>query len=162
MHPTDNNNLCEEVVFEDEKPFVDFKKDGTHSIAIVNEPYGEIEENIAKPDTGDFVKWLHESRPDISVRTHEEGKRLVLHSSDYWLPLVFIASDVTLPIYLNLVASYLYDKSKGLLKGESARVHMSAVYEDSKSGTIKKFNFEGDSESLQKAIKKFDLNKFMD
>lgn len=78
------------------------------------------------------------------------------------MPIVFLASDVTLPIYLNLVANYLYDKSKALLRGEQNRVHFSAVYEDKSTGTTKKFIFEGNEEALQKAIKKFDVNKFLE
>jgi len=161
MHPIDDKNVCEELSIDNDSGFLNFKENGKYGIEVVNEPYREIEEKVAQPDSGDFVKWLHINRPDITVSIQKSVKRLVLHSNDYWLPLVYLASDVTLQIYLNLVANYLYDKSKGLFKGETARVHMSAIYEDSESGITKRFNFEGDTVSLQKAIKKFDLNNFM-
>jgi len=162
MHPIDDKNICEELPVDDDSDFLNFKRNPKYHIEIVTEPYGDMEEKVAQPDSGDFVKWLHINSPDIEVSVQKSEKQLVLHSNDFWLPLVYLASDVTLQIYLNLVASYLYDKSKGLLKGETARVHMSAIYEDSESGVTKRFNFAGDTESLQKAIKRFDLNKFME
>ncbi len=78
------------------------------------------------------------------------------------MPLVFLASDITLPIYLNIVANYLYEKMKGALKGEKSRVHLSAMYKNTSDGITKKFEFEGDVDALQKAITKFNLNKYLE
>jgi len=162
MHPMDNNNVCEELVIDCETGFRNFRDNGDYDIEIVNEPFREIKEKVAQPDSGNFVKWVNINEPGLTINYHKNTKKLVLHSNDYWLPLVYLASDVTLPIYLNLVSNYLYDKSRNLLKNEKARVHMSAIYEDKESGKVKKFNFEGDTESLQKAITRFNLNKFME
>ena len=51
---------------------------------------------------------------------------------------------------------------KGALKNDVTRVHLSVVYDDSVSGITKRFNFEGDVKALEKAIKKFDMNQFLD
>jgi len=158
----DDKDISEENDLEDDQQFREYLKSGSRGLLFVHEPVGEIDDIVAKPDTGEFVKWIKKNNPEVPIETKKYNKQLVLHSNDFWLPIVFLASDVTLPIYLNLVASYLYDKSKSLLKGEQNRVHFSAVYEDRNTGSTKKFVFDGNEEALQKTIKKFDVNKFME
>jgi hypothetical protein len=62
--------------------------------------------------------------------------------------------------YLSLVANYLYEKMRGALKGDRTRVRFSAMYEDVSTGVIKRFDFDGDRESLKQAITTFDPNAF--
>ncbi|MBI5591463.1 MAG: hypothetical protein HY881_13375 [Deltaproteobacteria bacterium] len=158
----DDKEISEEKNLKDDHQFREYIDSGSKGLLFVHEPFREIEDVVAQPDTGDFVKWIKKNNPEIAVETQKYQKHLALRSNDFWLPIVFLASDVTLPIYLNLVANYLYDKAKGLLKGEQNRVHFSAVYEDKTTGTTKNFIFEGSEEALQKAIKKFDVNKFLE
>jgi hypothetical protein len=158
----DDKTVSEEKSFENDDEFKQFLGNNPKGILVVHETYREIDGVVAQPDTGEFVKWVKTNNPGVKIETQEYGKQLVLRSNDYWLPLVFLASDVTLPIYLNMVASYLYDKSKGLLKGEENRVHFSVVYEDKKAGKTKKFVFEGSGSELNKTINKFNVNKFME
>lgn len=154
--------VCEIVTVEDDTDFITYKKSNPTGLVMLPEQYGESKQLVLKSDAGDFAKWLKTNASTIKVKVGKADQRLVLRSGDYWLPLVFLASDVALPIYLNLVANYLYEKMKGALKGETACVHLSAVYEDKTTGVVKRFNFEGDAEALQKAIKRFDLNQFLD
>jgi len=156
-----DKNIVEEIPVSDNSEYASFLKDGNNGILVVHEKYRNSDEIVAQPDSGQFIKWIRINHPEIKVEEQLYEKRLVLHSNEYWLPVVFLASDVTLPIYLNLVASYLYDMSKGLLKGENQRIHFSAVYEDKKKGITKRINFDGDENSLQKTIKRFDVNQFM-
>src|SRR4029450_9456954 len=105
-----------------------------------------------------FATGSSRNAPSLPVEVPPSEHRLVLRSGDYWLPLAFLASDVALPVYLNLVASYIYEKMKGVLKGDRARVRFSAVYED--RGVLKRFDFDGDQDALKTAIKKLDPNEF--
>lgn len=154
--------ICEVVIVEDDSDFRAYQKGNPSGFVMVPEPYGEVKGLVLKSDGGDFAKWLKRHDPSIKMEVRQAEQRLILRSGDYWLPLAFLASDVALPIYLNMVASYLYEKMKGALRGEKARVHLSAMYEDKSAGIVKRFNFEGDQEALQKVIKRFDLNKFLD
>ena len=161
MSTVEPKNVAE--ILEPEKSLIDETLiTGKNGIVVIPELFGDVDQPIVKADTGDFIKWLKITSPEVEIFNSVSMPKLVLNSGDYWLPLVFLASDITLPIYLNLVASYLYDKAKGALIGDTTRVHFSAVYEDKKEGKKKQFNFEGDVESLQKTIKRFDLNKFLD
>lgn len=162
MHSLESKQICETVVVDDDANFRSYLKSNPTGFSVVPEPYGKLEGLTLPSDAGDFAKWVRQNAPSIKVEARKADRRIVRRSSDYWLPLVFLAGDIALPIYLNLVANYLYDKMKGALKGETARVHLSAVYEDKKAGVVKRFNFEGDKTSLQEAIKKFDLNQFLD
>ena len=162
MHSLESKQICEVVVVDDDVNFRSYIKSNPTGFAVVSEPYGKLEGLMLPSDAGDFAKWVRQNAASIKVETHKTDRYIVRRSSNYWLPLVFLASDIALPIYLNLVANYIYDKMKGALKGESARVHLSAVYEDRNAGVVKRFNFEGDLDSLQKTIKRFDLNQFLD
>jgi hypothetical protein len=155
-------DVAESNPVESDAAFQGFLNATPKGIALVPEPYGETKTPVLRSDAGDFRKWLSASRPDVIVAPVPQADRLVLRSSEYWLPLAFLASDITLPIYLNLVSNYLYDRMKGSLAGEKPRINFSATYADKKSGITKRFNFSGDADSLKTVIKKFDLNEFMD
>ena len=155
----DSNEVTNKVIINSE--FSKFISESQKGIRIVNKEYFGTTEVVAKPDTGDFIKWIKSNKPSINLHLPSSTRQLVLKSNDFWLPLVYLCNDVTLQMYLNIVASYLYDRSKGLLKGERTRVHFKAIHQDP-DGRIKEFSFEGDSETLEKTIKKFDINRFME
>ncbi len=146
----DDKEISEEKNLEDNHQFREYLDSAAKGLLFVHEPFREIEDVVAQPDTGDFVKWIKKNCPEIAVETQKYQKHLALRSNDFWLPIVFLASDVTLPIYLNLVANYLYDKTKGLLKGEQNRVHFSAVYEDKTTGTTKNSFLKGTKRLFKK------------
>lgn len=154
--------ICELINIENDSDFDDFIKTNAKGLAMLPEKLPYSDKLAMKSDAGDFAKWLQANSSAINVEIKHADRRFVLRSGDYWLPLVFLANDVSLPIYLNLVSSYLFEKMKGALKGEKVRVHLSAEYQDQQNGIVKKFNFEGDVDTLQNVIKKFDLNKFLD
>ena len=158
----DDKESYEVVIIGNDKEFRDFLKSTPSGLLFVSEEYSECEGLVMKEDAGDFAKWLRQKQPELHVEVHKANKQLVLRSSDIWLPLVFLASDVALPVYLNLVANYIYDRIRGALRGGKPRVHLEAMYEDKHKGVVKEFHFEGDSDGFQQVIKQFDLNKFID
>jgi|694.fasta_scaffold129019_5 hypothetical protein len=153
------SNICELVTVKDETAFRTFINNRPNDLLMVPEAYGAVERPVLRADAGDFAKWLRASHPEIQVGI-QEADRLILRSSDFWFPLVFVASNVGLPMYLNLVSNYLYDRLKGSLRNDKPRIHLSAEYQESASGLIKRFNFEGDVDTFQKVVKKIDLNEF--
>jgi len=155
-------DVCDLITVEADATFRAFAANNSSGLEMRAEEYGEPKQFVLKSAAGDFAKWLRAHDPAIKVVMDAKAPKLVLRSGDVLLPLAFLASDIALPIYLNLVASYLYEKMKGALKGETTRVHLCAEYEDKVHGKIKRFSFEGDAEALQKAIKRFDLNEFFD
>ncbi|MCE7868592.1 MAG: hypothetical protein DYG83_17620, partial [Candidatus Brocadia sp. AMX2] len=114
----DDKESCEIVIIDGDKEFRDFLNSSLSGIMIVPEKYQGCEGLVLKPDAGDFSKWLRKNKPELNVEVRKADKRLVLKSNDFWLPFVFLAQDVALPFYLNLVTNYVYDRMKGALRGE--------------------------------------------
>lgn len=162
MSAIEPKEICEITSVDEHSDFKNYLGSSPLGFKIIPMEYFNCDGRVLCSETGDFAKWVRKNNPAINVEIETPDKKLILRSGDYWLPLVFLANDVTLPIYLNIVASYLYEKMKGALKGEKARVHLSAIYENKSEGIAKKFDFEGDIDSLQKVITKFNLNKFLD
>lgn len=140
----------------------EYKIDADFDVAILPQDYPDSETPVLMQDAGDFAKWLSRTNPDINLYYSTPQTRIALRAADYWLPLVVLANDISLPIYLNLVSSYVYDRMKGALKGDISKVHIEAVFTDSNSGIYKRFKYDGDVTGLEKVIKKFDVNKFME
>lgn len=162
MNLFERRDVCEVIAITDEAPFRAFAATNPSGIAMIPEGYGESKSVVIKSDAGDFAKWLRQQTPSIPVALDAGIPRLSLHSADIWLPLVFLAQDVGLPLYIHLVGSYLFERMKGALRGDVAHVRLSAQYEDKKTKKVMRFDFEGDADSLQKVMKRFDPNKAID
>jgi hypothetical protein len=162
MSMLEPRNVAEVAPIENDADFRDFMSREPKGLLIVSEPYGDANALAMRESAGDFARWLKLQSPAIPVQIRQADDRLVLRCGDYWLPLVFLASDVALPVYLNLVASYIYDKMKGALKSDKTRVRLSAVFEAEDGRITKRFDFDGDAESLAETIRRFDLNRFLD
>lgn len=124
-------------------------------IKVIPRPYSSINEKTLFRDTGSFMKWLKINK-NINIDYDSNVKKVSLNNNDFWFSLVYLASDTTLQIYLDLVVTYIYDKLKGSLQGEknTTTVHLSAQYKE--GNKIKEFTYNGPLEG----IKKFDPNKF--
>ena len=157
LEPKDRNEIvaCKDAGFE---TFID---SGGEGIKLVAEEYQHCKEKTIKADGGGFSKWLAMNHGDIHCETEVSCGKLVLRSSDIWIPLAYLASDVILRVYLNLISQYIFVKMKSCLKNERARVHLSALYLDKGKGMTKKFIFDGDVDTLTEIIKKFDINDFL-
>jgi hypothetical protein len=155
-------DVREIVDVELDSEFRDYLASSPKGIALRAQPYGDESTPVIKAAAGDFAKWLRDAHPDVNVAFPQTANRLLLRNDEIWMPLVFLATDITLPVYLNIVASYLYDRMRGLLRGENLRVHLSVEYQDDSSGKTKRFNFVGDPETFKATIKKIDVNAFFD
>lgn len=117
--------------------------------------------NVVMPQTYDFAKWIKKNREDITISVAESEGIKSLHSYDFWMPIVILASDMSVQVFLALVSSYIYDRIKGMLKHDNANVHVQAFYKEAPEGVIKKFSYEGSVEGFEKVAKKFNISKFL-
>jgi hypothetical protein len=147
VHPTEDTD------------FGEYFQSTRAGIRFIPESFGGSASSL-KADSGDFAKWLRSQHPTLPITFPDSVPKIVLHGADVWLPLVYLAGDTSMQVFLNMAASYLYEKAKGALKTDHPRIHMSVVYQDKKQGKTKKFEFSGDQEALAKAIKRFDLDNF--
>jgi hypothetical protein len=116
--------------------------------------------NVVMPQTYDFAKWCRKNKKDITINVAPSEGVKSLHSNDFWMPIVFLASDVSVQVFLGLVSNYIYDRIKGALKHDKATVHVEAYYKETAEGVAKKFSYEGSIEGFEKVANNFNLNKF--
>jgi len=161
MTNSEPRDVCEILLVDEDARFAGFLARSPQGIAMIPEPFGKIDEPMLRSDAGDFAKWLSNAEPELPVEVPSVSS-LVLRSSDIWLPLVLLATDVVLPIYLGLVTSYIYDRMRGALVSDRPRVHVSAEYLDGETGTIRRFNYDGDADAFETAVASLDLDNFFD
>jgi len=147
------------VDIEKDPDFQDFLNSNRKGIFCV--PESSTNDNLLMADTFRFAKWVKQNEDKVEINVCKGDGYNDLRSSDIWLPLVYLASDISLPIYLSIVANYLYDYTRGALRHDEATVHLEAIYLDKKKNKLKKFTYSGPQKGLEKTVKKFDLNKFM-
>ena len=78
-----------------------------------------------------------------------------LHSFDIWMPVIWVASSILLPIAVNMVSSYIYDKLKGREK-EDAKVDVTFIVK--RDNEEKTLHYSGDAKTFKKSFEKIDLN----
>lgn len=144
----------------DSEDYRAFLSENPKGLRLIAESHNHTDTASLASDSGDFAKWLRTHEPTVPISLTEGYPKLVLHGAEIWLPLAYLASDTSFQVFLNMVANYLYDRSKGLLKHESHIIHFSAVHMNQETGEIKKLDFSGNSQDLAKITKKFDANAF--
>ena len=110
-------------------------------------------------ETINFLKYCKMNEKGYRCDYLADGENiefLDLHSFDIWMPIIKISSIVLLPIVVNLVSCYVYDKLKGR-ENEASNVHVSfSVKKDNEEKLIK---FDGDVKAFKESFEKIDINK---
>jgi len=142
--------------------FPDFFEKSKGILCHPEEKFRDYEGPVLKPDTFRFAKWVKQKHSNIHIDVRSAEAMADLRSNDFWLPLVFLASDVSLPVYLNLVANYIYDMARGALTHDKRSVHLRAIHKSAETNETMEFSYDGSVDGLKACIKKIDLNKLMD
>lgn len=112
-------------------------------------------------DTVSFYKYSRVYTDDYKIELYEnkgEEKVLSLHSFDIWIPTVFIASSILLPLFINLISSYVYDKLKGR-ESDEATVHFKLIVEDKDKKKSKTIYYKGPHSTFKDKFDKIDINR---
>ena len=106
----------------------------------------------------EFVKYCHEKNPCIDVDLLDDGevRTRVLNSADIWMPIIWIAKEVLLPIAVSLVASFIFERFK-TQRDEEANLHVDFVVE--KDGDKKRLSYSGPAREFQECFENVDLNE---
>ncbi|MGE5343309.1 MAG: hypothetical protein ACM3SY_17715 [Candidatus Omnitrophota bacterium] len=128
------------------------------------EKWGSFDCSPFMSETFNFFKWIKQNsiKESVSILEGKEKKIAELRSDKIWFPLVYLFSDITLPIYLNLVANYLYERLKGALVTDKHEVRVEAFIEDKRDKKTKRFLYEGSYRGLKEITKRVDLDKLME
>ncbi len=132
---------------------------------------GKLEENdiIAIPalynkdyyfaqETVDFIKYCRENDDEHKYDILSDGDIRVrsLHSFDIWMPIVLITQSILLPLAINMVSNYIWDKKKGREKDE-AEVDITFIVK--KGNKEKSLYYKGSAKGFKESFKMIDLNK---
>lgn len=90
-----------------------------------------------------------ESKPDI----------IALHDASIWMPVLYIAEMFLLPVAINLISSFIYDK---IGKKDKTKQDIKLKIKVKNKGKIKELNYDGSVDGLEKTFKDIDVNKFFD
>lgn len=109
-------------------------------------------------ETIDFIKFCRQNDPDHSFDVLADGnvKLRSLHSFDIWLPIIWVATEVLLPIAINVVSNFISDKLKGREK-EEANVDVTMIVK--RKNEEKTIHYHGDAKTFKESFEKIDLNK---
>ena len=109
-------------------------------------------------ETIDFMKFCRQNDPDHSFDVLADGnvKLRSLHSFDIWLPIIWVATEVLLPIAINVVSNFISDKLKGREK-EEANVDVTMIVK--RKNEEKTIHYHGDAKTFKESFEKIDLNK---
>ena len=134
-------------------------KDKLSTVDLVAVPsrYQDNEYYFAQ-ETIDFLKYCRQNDLTHSYDILADGdiKIRSLHSFDIWLPVIWVANSVLLPIAINMVSNYIWEKRKGHEK-EDTQVDITFIVKS--KGKEKSIHYKGDAETFKEKFEKIDINK---
>lgn len=109
-------------------------------------------------ETIDFLKFcrLNDSEHNYDVLADGDIKIRSLHSFDIWMPVIWVAQSILLPMAINMVSNYIWEKRKGHEK-EETQVDVTFIVKS--KGKEKFIHYKGDAETFKEKFEKIDINK---
>lgn len=102
----------------------------------------------------DFVKFCRSQNADVEILSTDDFKVLDLHSFDIWMPIIYVAEQILLPLAISLVANFISSKKKGR-EHEKARVNVDIVYKKGKKEVD--IHYDGDADTFKEVMDKLEL-----
>lgn len=132
-------------------------KFSTTDFLVVPSEYNENEYYFAQESIS-FIKFCRQNNTENSIDLLADSNIQIrsLHSFDIWMPVIWIATNVLLPIAINLVSEYINDKLKGREK-EDAKVDVTFIVK--REDEEKTIHYSGDAKTFKESFEKIDLNK---
>lgn len=118
---------------------------------LPSENWRDGKEPVYMPDSISFYKWLREKHPQVGISIKEGVKHADLRDATFWLPLLVIEYGI-LPMTVNLISSYLYERLRGNKNSDQAIVHMEVHVVDNKKKTVTKIKYDGPRNGIEKII----------
>ena len=107
-----------------------------------------------------FMKFcrLNDAKHNTDILSDDNNFEVrALHSIDIWMPIIWVSTELILPIALDLVTRYINDKIRGREK-EKATVKMSMRV--GSGDEIKEFNYDGDAKTFSETFGKIDVSEW--
>ena len=79
-----------------------------------------------------------------------------LHSFDIWMPIIWVGSSLALPVIVNLVSNYIWEKLRGR-EQEDAKVNVTIMVQRGQNTT--ELHYDGDAKTFKETFEKIDITK---
>ena len=131
-------------------------KVNTSDILIM--PYKYNEDFYFADESVSFYKYCKNKSldQDIDILADDNIKVRSLHSFDIWMPLIFIAKEILLPIIINVVSDYINEKRKGR---EDEPCDVDITFKVKHGNDVKELHYNGSAEAFKDNFEKIDINK---
>lgn len=93
------------ATLEDDSEYQAFLSQEGRGLRFVPEPSSPASPPSLASDFGDFAKWIRQHEPSIPISVPADTPKLLLRNADVWLPLVYLASDTSVQIFLNMAVT---------------------------------------------------------
>lgn len=118
----------------------------------------KTKESLFSESSIEFYKYTIEQNKQIEF-IEKEPKLIALHDSSIWMPILFIAESIMLPLVIDLVSNFLCDK---LGKQNKLKTEVNLKIKVKSKEKIKTLEYKGSVDNFEKIFKKIDVNKFLD
>lgn len=124
---------------------------------VLPSPYKEDKSYYAQ-ETIDFIKFCRESDNQFTIGILDNGniETRSLHSFDIFMPILWVTTEMLLPIVVGVVSNYIFEKMKGR-EHEEANVELSFIV--NRNDEKKMLHYKGPADEFKKAFDKIDLNE---
>ena len=114
-------------------------------------------------ETYDFMKYCQLKDFDFNVRLEDEKNfnSEILHSNDIWLPVFYLASQITMSVIVGLISDYLKFKLGKNFEMYDNTIHFK-VKKVNIRGELKEIEYNGPTSKLSDELLKFDINNFFE
>jgi len=125
-------------------------------LIIPNENSGRSNDPVFPETTLDFYEYLKDNAPEVIkpeiLASDDDFKILELHSA-VLIVASFIVTSVMLPIAVNLVSSYIYDKAKKYHRNnEDLNAEVNIIAEKKKGKKSIKISYKGPASGVEGAL----------
>ncbi len=133
------------------------KKLETVDFVAVPAKYGDNDFCFAQ-ETIEFIKFCrqNDTHHSYDILADADIKVRSLHSFDIWAPIIWIATEILLPIAINIVGDFIKSKLKGREK-ENANIDITMIVK--RKHEEKTIHYSGDAKTFKETFEKIDLNK---
>ncbi|HBF5318326.1 TPA: hypothetical protein KOQ46_002290 [Clostridioides difficile] len=120
-------------------------------------PYKYDEDFYFADEAVSFYKYCKSRNfeQNIDILADENIKVRALHSFDIWMPLIFIATNILLPIAVNIVSDYIIEKRKGR---EDEPCDIDVTFKVKHGDDFKELHYKGSAETFKEKFEKIDIN----
>lgn len=113
-------------------------------------------ECLFSEDSIEFYKYAREQNKKIQF-IESNPDIIALHDASIWIPVLYIAEMFLLPIAINLISNFIYDK---IGKKDKTKQDVKLKIKVKNKGKIKELNYDGSVDGLEKTFKDININKF--